>query len=198
MGIIAILAGVLAVSAGTAIKAAKRARAAAVASQIQTSILNYYQEYGVYPLPATAANNADYYIHDTSGDEQKWGDLIVALCGNVNPSNPSSSASSPITNSRAISYLSLKKSDVSTKGAPLNPLPPDSTGEPYFFITMDADYDGIIGLTGEASMPDFTSSKTGSMKLTGGTSTAGAAVWANCNDNTTPAKQNPNFYVKTY
>ena len=51
IAIIAILASVITVAASGAINAAKRAKAANMGSQIQTAILAYNTEYGVYPVP---------------------------------------------------------------------------------------------------------------------------------------------------
>ena len=69
MGIIAILAAVLLPAANSAIKAAKRAKAGTMASQIQTSVLAYYTEYSVYPAPsdaATVTSGKDFVIRDAS------------------------------------------------------------------------------------------------------------------------------------
>lgn len=186
IGIIAILAGVL-LSAGTsAIRAAKRASAANTASQIQVACTSYYSEYGVYPIPPPGG--ADYVIADT--DEGSWGNLICALSGNINPVT-GAATTSPVTNTRGISYLSFKASDLSPAGAPKNPLPYDPAAHPYYNIAMDGDYNNLLN-----GLPNFTGATIGAPPPLTATSTAGVAVWANCNPNTTT--QNPGFWVHTY
>ena len=54
IAIIAILAGVLAVSAGAVLNSTRRTKAASTANQIQTAILNYSTEYGVLPAGPNA------------------------------------------------------------------------------------------------------------------------------------------------
>ena len=187
IGIIAILAGVL-LSAGTsAIRAAKRASAANTASQIQVACTSYYTEYGVYPIPSTSAGT-DYNI--TDGDEGSWGTLICALSGNINPTTGAATTGN-IANTRGISYLSFKASDVSAAGAPKNPLPYDPAGHPYYNLAMDGDYNNLLN-----GLPNFTGVSMGSDPPLNATSTAGVAVWANCNPNTTT--KNPGFWVHTY
>ncbi len=199
MGIIAILAATTLSIGGVVINAAKRAKAANTATQIQTACMGYYTEYSVYPVPS--GTTGDYGIADT--DQTGWKNLIVALSGNIDPSNPSAGpggATSTVTNTRAIAFLSLKASDLSGD-APLNPLPPNTT-QLYFNIAMDNDYDGILG-TGSTTqpsplsgLPNFTSARMGTDPTTDGSSTAGIAVWANCNGNATT--KNPGFWVRTY
>jgi hypothetical protein len=63
-------------------------------------------------------------------------------------------------------------------------------------MAIDGDYDGIIGTGASAitNLPNFaaaTFSNTG-----GGSTTAGVAVWANCNPKGTQTV--PNWYVHTY
>ncbi len=193
MGIIAILASVLVVSAGSIIRQAKRAKFNATATSIQTSVLNYYTEYSVYPVPPNTTT--DFLIDDTDS-AGNWKNLILCLSGNINPLTGASDTSSTITNSRAIAFLSLKKADVydstaTTKVAPINPLPPD-TNHKYMNIAMDGNYDGVIGTDGAVAMPNFS----GSFATTGGSTTQGVAVWANCNGSTTST--NANFWVHTY
>ncbi len=211
IGIIAILAGVVFPAATSAIKSAKRAKASATASQIQTSVLSYYTEYSVYPVPTVSGTATDYEIGDGSNgatDATAWSNLIYALCGNNNPASSSITETGSITNTRSIAFLSMKSSDLYTstgtgQGAPINPLAVSSTTwgpTSSFYIAIDGDYDGVLG-TGNSSvtnMPNFSTSATGSMTLTGGTSTAGCAVWANCNGTTTASSLNPAFYVHTY
>lgn len=222
IGIIAILAGVLLSASGMAFRAAQRAKAAVMASQIQTACMGYYTEYSVYPVPT--GTTVDTLIGDTSAtDGASWALLIDALCGNISPSTGAPVAPTTIGNSRYQAFLNLKSTDVFTAAskttttpnavvdAPMNPLP--SSKNPatsiYFNIAFDSDYSGVMGngmgtpasaITGASAttgLPNFAKSTTGAMDWTG-TSTAGIAVWANCNGNTTAASQNPNFYVHTF
>jgi prepilin-type N-terminal cleavage/methylation domain-containing protein len=207
IGIIAILAGVLFPAGNAAIKAAKRAKANATISQIQTAVLAYYTEYSVYPVPSTTT--ADVYYSDT--DNTDWPPLIGALSGNVYPADGSaySATSTQPTNTRSIAFLNLKSSDVFTASdvasnanavanAPKNPLPGSTSANLYYNIVMDSNYDGILGTASPTNvMPNFSTSVTGSIS-TGGTSTAGVALWGNCNNTTTASSQNPAFYVHTY
>jgi len=199
MGIIAILASVILYAGGAAIKAAKRAKAANMANQIQTATLGYYTEYSVYPVgSATTSSSSPANIPDTSSGATAWGNLIEALCGNIKPSTGLAASQTSITNSRGIAFLTLKTTDVDTHDAPLNPLPTGT--EIYFNIAMDADYVGVLGTTPSTftSLPNFaTGAITGFTGTTyGGSSTAGVAVWANCNGST--SSQNANFWVHTY
>lgn len=196
MGIIAILASVLVIAAGSVIKQAQRAKFGVTATSIQTAVLNYNTEYSVYPLPTTTTPK-DILFDDT--DSTDWKNLLLSLCGNINPLTGSSDTTSTITNSRSIAFLSLKKADVydstaTANVAPINPLPPDANHK-YLNIAMDGDYDGIIGVSPSAvtTMPNFGSSFSSSG---GGSSTQGVAVWANCNGSTTST--NANFWVHTY
>jgi len=195
IGIIAILASVLIYSAGAAIRAAKRAQANNMANQIQTATIAYYTEYSFYPTPYSATAT-DTTITDVAGSQTSWGNLIEALCGNIKPSTGSASSQTSITNSRGIAFLNLKSSDVDSKDAPLNPLP--TGGEIYYNIAIDSDYDGILGVTPSAvtTMPNFAAASGSTLPSSGGTSTAGVAVWANCNGKTTST--NVNFWVHTY
>ncbi|MCE0523781.1 MAG: type II secretion system GspH family protein [Methylacidiphilales bacterium] len=193
IGIIAILAGVI-LSAGTnAIRAALRSKAQNLATQIQTASLSYYTEYGVYPDDTTTfPAGTDYVIKDT--DAADWKNLLIALCGNIDPATGTAVPTPIIANSRGITFLTLKSSDV-TNDAPLNPLPPNAANI-YFNIAIDNDYDGILGVAPSAvlTMPQFSPTFKGTG---GGTSTAGIAVWANCN----PAgstSTNAAYYIRTY
>ena len=195
IGIIAILASAVTVAASSAIKAAKRAKAANTANQIQTAVLGYYTEYSVYPVPT--GTTTDYKLTDASTSAADWGVLIKALCGNINPYDASAAAATTISNSRSIAFLSLKKADVDSLAnpAPLNPLPLEDGTAKYFNILIDSDYDGVLG-TGTVKMPNLASATSGTDPVDGGTSTAGVAVWANCNGS--KKTKNPAFWVKTY
>lgn len=203
IGIIAILAGVLLSVFPTVIKAAKRAKAANMATQIQTACLGYFTEYSVYPVPSTVAAGTDWTIADSSStDGSNWGNLICVLCGNIHPSSPATPFTpTTITNTRNIAFLNLKASDVGSSGsgqdAPLNPLPSSTTANIYFNIAMNSSYSGVLGTTSPSTvMPNFGTSSGSTTTTTGGTSTAGVAVWANCNGSTT--LNNPAFWVHTY
>jgi len=190
IAIIAILASVILSAGNMALKAALRAKAANLATQLQTSGLGYYTEYSVYPVPS--GTTADYTITDTQ--QSQWAVLIDALCGNVSPSTGLAVAQTTITNSRGIAFLSLNASAVSGD-APLNPLP--TSTEIYFNIAFDSDYDGILGAgTSTAVLPNFATGTQTSLTMTGGHSTAGVAVWANCNGSTKTT--NANYWVHTY
>jgi hypothetical protein len=96
----------------------------------------------------------------------------------------------------------MKSSDVDANNAPLNPLPTVTGGvtyNTYFNIAMDSDYDGILGVGNSAvtTMPNFSAATWNSTsQTTGGSSTAGVAVWANCNAS---SSQNVTaFWVHTY
>lgn len=199
MGIIAILGGVALGPIMNAIKTAKRAQAATMASQIQASVLNYYTEYTVYPQDTGAFTaGKDYTISDT--DDADWKNLLIALCGNLNPYTGATVAAPVITtNTRAIPFLTLKTSDIysSAKIAPKNPL---ATGtQIYFNIAIDGDYDGILGVSPSnvTTLPNFSATTfNAAAQAGGGSSTAGVAVWANCNGST--SINNPAFWVKTY
>jgi prepilin-type N-terminal cleavage/methylation domain-containing protein len=211
IGIIAILASVLITAAGPAIRAAERAKAANTASQIQTAALAYYTEYSVYPVP-TATTTDIMYGDSSGGDGASWATLLCVLSGNIHPSDGTAftpPGSGP-TNTRAIAFLNLKSSDVCTaadqtsnpnliKDAPKNPLPTNTTTALFFNIAFDSDYSGVIGDATSAlyntKIPNFSKSTPAVMDYTG-VSTAGIAVWANCNGSATST--NPNFWVKTY
>jgi prepilin-type N-terminal cleavage/methylation domain-containing protein len=196
IGIIAILASVILFAGGAALRSAKRAKANNTATQIQTAALAYYTEYGVYPVTSDAAASTDDVIADT--DATHWQALLYGLCGNVEPYNGSTTVPADATpNTRGIAFLTLRNTDVDSKNGPLNPLPPNAN-ELYFFIAMDNDYDGILGGTSTSTgkLPNFTTAILGAAPPMTGSSTAGVAVWANCNGNATT--QNPNFWVHTY
>ena len=210
IGIIAILAAAVLGISGNVIKQAKKAKAANTATQIQTACLGYYTEYSVYPVPSTATASTDYLIADSgAAAETSWANLTVALCGMINPYNANTiSASTSIpANTRSIAFLSMKASDVDANGAPLNPLPTVSggtTNNAYFNIAIDNDYDGILGGTSTATsankLPNFAVPQTGTgpsaTPVLSGSSTAGVAVWANCNNSTSISALNN--WVHTY
>jgi prepilin-type N-terminal cleavage/methylation domain-containing protein len=200
IGIIAILAAVTMNIGVTVIKSAKRAKAANTATQIQTAALGYYTEYSVYPVP-TGTAAGDYFLDDTTGSKTGWLNVIQALCGNVSPSNPGTPVTPTVPNTRAIAFLSMKASDVGTSAAgtqdcPLNPLP--TATNLFFNLAIDNDYDGLLGTTGNTSgkLVNFTKSSIGLIDMTG-TSTAGVAVWEDCNG-PGAVHNNPAFWVHTY
>jgi len=194
IAIIAILASVTLTVGTLVINMAKRAKAANTATQIQTATLGYYTEYSIYPAPS---GTTDYTIADTSSAATSWQALICILCGNIHPSTGTAYTATTITNSRGIAFLSLKGTDVDANDAPLNPL---ATGtEIYFNIAIDRDYDGILGVAPSAvtTMPNFAATTFNSAaQAGGGTSTAGVAVWANCNGKT--SNTNAAWWVHTY
>ncbi len=103
------------------------------------------------------------------------------------------------SNTRAISYLNLKASDVgngTTTGhadAPLNPLP-NATANPYFNIAIDGDYDGVLGATPSiVALPNLAGT---AAQTTGGNTTSGIAVWANCNYKS--GMNSSAWYAKTF
>ena len=200
IAIIAILAGVLVAASGPALRAAQRTKAANLATQIQTGALNYYTEYGVYPVPG-GSPATDYYISDGTGDKAHWGNLIESLCGNISPYNPSTVVTPNVPNSRNIAFLSLRATDVDSGDAPLNPQSYDSVNHPYFNIGLDNDYSGLVGDTGTppgSGMPNFATFTQGSPTYLSKGATGGIAVWANCNTSTVAAQWNPAFFVHTY
>lgn len=191
MAIIAILASVVLVSGTAAINAAKRAKANNTASQIQLAIMNYYTEYGVYPIPAGAG--ADVLYNNTDSVHQ--GPLMIALCGNIN-AYLGATAATVIPNTRQIAYLTPKKSEVDSKGILFNPFSTQAAPQ-YFNIAMDADYSGI--LTGA---PDFSTAAAGSACPPAAKPiTQGVAIWACCDPKniTTPtSSKSPQLWVHTY
>ncbi len=201
IAIIAILASVVAVAAGGAINAAKRAKASNTATQIQTAIINYYTEYGVYPVPPNTTTDKYYSDADTSQQG-----LFYALCGNMNASTPTSngtSSTSDVPNTRQIAYMTPKPGDVDKLGILISPF--STVANPsYFYIAIDSDYDGLVGSSGGISLPNFTTWGTGqtaSTPITQGV-TQGAAIWADCDTSSLPPKEaaskTPAFWIHTY
>jgi prepilin-type N-terminal cleavage/methylation domain-containing protein len=202
IAIIAILASVITVAAGSAINAAKRAKAANTATQIETAITSYYTEYGVYPVPTSVTTDVLY----NNIDEAHQQPLMFALCGNINPYNPTTPTNntSGVSNTRNEVFLTPKKSEVDSNGIPFNPFS-SATASPiqYFFIAMDSDYSGILGDTGSAAPPDFTTWTTGNMQPSAKNITQPIAVWACCDSATgvltnPSTSKNPNFWPHTY
>jgi prepilin-type N-terminal cleavage/methylation domain-containing protein len=209
IAIIAILASVVTVSAGAAINAAKRAKAANQANQIQTGIMAYYSEYGVYPLPANYTGGGDLLESGANGSvdsNQQY--LFFALSGNINaysPSTPSNNVAG-VSNTRNIAFLTPKKSEVDTNGVMVNPF--SHTGGPYYYfsVAIDADYSGVLGDSGTVSgaLPDFVNWKNNSTVTYLGSSTGitqGAAIWSCCDANNLAnwtASKTPSVWVHTY
>lgn len=205
IGIIAILAGVIVAGVGNAIRFAKRTKANADAVQIQTAVMNYYQEYGVYPTSDVTAAGDDYYDGSTAG-AVNWENMMIALCGNINPSTGVATPST-VPNTRGVAYLTPTHSDLSTTtgvGILQNPFGSSGT-EPYFYMAIDTDYSGVVGDSGAAAgqLPDFTQNTTNytGAKLANGTP-GGVAVWSPCdqplNGGTTAHPSPPSFWAHTY
>jgi prepilin-type N-terminal cleavage/methylation domain-containing protein len=197
IAIIAILASVITVAAGSAINAAKRAKAANTATQIQTAIISYQTEYGVYPIPtATGAATDSYYNSTDVGDQ---GPLMIALSGNINASTATVTTST-VPNTRNIAYLTPKKGEVDTNGILFNPFTTAAAPQ-YFFIAMDSDYSGILGDSGGAAPPNFTAWTTGTAAPAPANITQPVAIWACCDPKaiTAPTTSTaPNFWVHTF
>ena len=203
IAIIAILASVVTVAASSAINAAKRAKAANTANQIETAITSYQTEYGVYPIPSTVSGVDVIYNSTDKTDQQP---LMFALCGNINPYNPTTAANntSGVSNTRNEVFLTPKKGEVDQYGIPFNPFfTQTSTPIQYFFIAMDSDYSGILGDNpASAEPPDFTTWTTGTVQ-TAKAITTPVAVWACCDTasgvlaNPSTSK-NPTFWPHTY
>jgi prepilin-type N-terminal cleavage/methylation domain-containing protein len=199
IAIIAILAGTTLSIASNVIKAAKKAKAQNTVIQIQTACLAYYTEYSVYPV-GTATTASAAFIGDTTSSKASWGSLMQCLCGNIKPSTGAASSQTAPTNTRSIAFLNMKASDVDANDAPLNPLPTGTgaSAEIYFNITMDAEYCGVIGIypSSYTSLPNFATATATTFSTTGGTTTAGVAVWGNCNNSAT--LNSPTYWVHTY
>jgi len=178
IGIIAILASVLLGAGNTALKAALRTKAQTMATQIQTASSSYYNDYGAYPIPPSAAGTQPQYSTNDVGD---WENLIWALCGNVNPYSPNTAVSPTVPNARAIQYLSLSRSAIDNNGIPVNPIAP-SVGS-YFNIILDGAYSGIL-----TNVPTFSPGT-----MTTGNITGGVYLWANCNSSS--GASNVNWWV---
>lgn len=205
IGIIAILASVVIGGVSTALKFAKRTRANSTASQLATAVQNYYTEYSVYPS-ADAAGGAptdDFYTGQTSG-RGAWQNMMYALCGNVNPMNGTAITGTITSNTRNIQYLTPTRGDMDANGVLQNPFGSSETS-PYFYMTVDTDYSGVVGDSGTAkgTMPDFTQYPTNytGATLANGTP-GGVAVWCPCDqpiNGGTAAHPSPaSFWAHTY
>jgi prepilin-type N-terminal cleavage/methylation domain-containing protein len=206
MGIIAILAGVVVVSVGAAIRYAKRTKTNAVAAQLQTAVQNYYVEYGVYPTQPgypSAAGDA-YYDGNAPGG---WVDLMEALSGNISLINPGAAVTPAVPNTRSIQFLTPARSDLDTTyGIPVNPFGKSGTsGSSYLYMAIDTDYSGLVGDTGNAAgkLPDFNHYNTNytGATLANGTP-GGVAVWCPCDQplagGTAAAPSPASFWAHTY
>jgi prepilin-type N-terminal cleavage/methylation domain-containing protein len=192
IGIIAILGSLVISAGGSALRAAKRAKAQNMANSIQTAVLAYYTEYSVYPIPSTATANTDVFYGPS--DLANWSNIVVALCGNVSAANGTAVTSTLVANTRQIAFLTMRNSDVDANSVPLNPINPyTSPANQYFCIAMDGNYDGLLGNTSPLTTT-ITNFAYPSMPTTNGIA-QGVAVWANCN---TGSGTNNNFYVHTY
>jgi prepilin-type N-terminal cleavage/methylation domain-containing protein len=205
IAIIAILASVVVAGASGAINAAKRVKAGNTASQIQTAILNYDTEYGVYPVPTDTPTGVDTYYKDS--DQPDWEQLMWALCGNINASTGQTQTST-VPTARAIAFITPKRSDVDTNGILINPFFTTATAQAnngYYFLVMNTSYNGVAGQSLAETMPDFSGTlwKTGSAigYINGGV-TQGVAIWADCDTTSLPPNEAnskaPNFWVHTY
>src|SRR5450631_785876 len=135
MAIIAILVGVLIGPVSAAMRSAQRVKAANMATQIQTACMSYYTEYSIYPdNPTPFPAGTDYVISDK--DAANWKDLLISLCGAIDPATGLTVTTPAVPNSRAIAFLSVKPTDL-LNDAPKNPLPPDTTTHLYFNIAID-------------------------------------------------------------
>ena len=197
MSIIAILAAVILVGGSGAINAAKRAKAANTATQIQTAIMSYYTEYGVYPV-VSSATPADTALTDTGGET----DMMNALCGNVNASTGTTTTGA-VPNTRGIVFLTPKKNEVDTNGVLISPFT-SGTASLVFSIAMDSDYSGQLGDSGGilAKMPDFSTWTTGQTPpVLSHAITQQVAIWMCCDPShlTSPTTStSPGYWVHTY
>jgi prepilin-type N-terminal cleavage/methylation domain-containing protein len=197
MAIIAILASVILVGGTQAINAARRAKASYTATQVQTAIMNYYTEYGVYPVASGTTTDV---ALTTSTQET---DLMNALCGNINASTATAVTPATVSNTRNVAYLTPKRNEVDTNGVLITPFS-SGANDYYYSIAMDGDYSGVLGNSGgvAAQMPDFNASwTTGGIKYINGGITQGVAVWACCdtsNLGTPGSSTTPQFWVHTY
>jgi prepilin-type N-terminal cleavage/methylation domain-containing protein len=179
IAIISILASALLVGGSIAIKAAERAKANALASQIQIACLSYYNDYNAYPM---TPDTTEPYLYNTS-DRNDWENLTYALCGNINPASPGTTATTNIANPRGNQYLQMNRSQVDNNGVPVNPCATNTSQYPYFNIQFDGAYCGVL-----SNVPSFTPGSVTTNDIQGT-----VYLWVDCN--TGNGKENPNFYV---
>jgi prepilin-type N-terminal cleavage/methylation domain-containing protein len=178
IAIIAILIAVIGANVSNVLAFAKRTKANSEAVQIQTAVMAYYQEYGIYPTADTSPTTDDYYAGDDSS-ANKWAPLIIALCGNQNPYSPSATpiTGNAVPNTRNIAYLSPTHSEADATGRMLNPFGTSVPGQ-YFFMVVDTDYDGVAGDTSSTKPYDFSARY---VSITPGINVpGGVAVWCSC------------------
>jgi prepilin-type N-terminal cleavage/methylation domain-containing protein len=169
IAIIAILAAVIIGAGNAAIKAALRAKASVMASQIQLACQSYYNDYNLYPIPTNGSVAAGTQVTYGTNDVTDWENLSWALCGNINAYTPTSTVTPTVPNSHATAYLTLNRSSIDSNGIPLNPAAAITPS--YFNIILDGAYTGIL-----TNVPSFSP---GAMTL--GNISGGAYVYANCN-----------------
>jgi len=203
IAIIAILAAATIGGVSSALNSAKRAKASAAISGVQTAVLNYYTEYSVYPLPNNPAPTTDSYYSST--DASDWGTLMVALCGGVDPGNSRGGqvTNNPVPNTRQIAFMTPSYSDLDTTVHPSvlkNPF--NLKSDPYYYIAIDSDYSNIIGDSNAAAMPpNFASVGNNTTSLPSGQQmSGGVAVWGNTDPGTSASgtPTNPKLWVHTY
>jgi len=201
IAIIAILAAVILTVGGSAIRTAQRAKAANMATQLQTAAMGYYTEYSVYPV-VSATTPVD-ILYST---QTQWQPITVCLCGGIDPGNPGAGqySTQTISNNRQIAFITFNAADLDTTVAPAVPKTPFTIlgAKGYYQMAIDADYSGIVGDSGTGTQPpNFATlgSTTTAYPITTTKSLAGGvAVWANCDPNTTATSTHPNFWVHTY
>ncbi len=138
ISIIALLAGLGMSGIQSAMKAAKKAQANALMSQVRTAVTAYSTEYGRLPIPDTYSGS-DY----TLSESDEWRDMVIMLSGNRDPVTGQNVSSPRISNSREIVFFEFKKQDLDGNGALRDPtFPPKAPG--FFVMLLDGDYDTSI------------------------------------------------------